>query len=262
MEVFYWAIAFILAVPLPLILIQRNEDKKAKAREQELKAREQELKALEVKINNTLFEISIKHQDALYKKYKQTVTKDDYGNIKTDKWDKEVSYFIDNVITKDAELVSNLQVYCTANDASWYQLIRLAIDKFTAEYVAKKEVDNGHLQIDIDSLDPIAFEHFCADILKANGWSAKVTQASGDQGIDVIGIYNGKKVVFQCKKYSSPVGNKAVQEASAGKNFEGADIAAVVSNQTYTPSAKELAAKIDVYLLHYSELESFGERLK
>ncbi len=220
------------------------------------KAREK----LEKEVNEQLDAILIKHQDALYKKYKQTVIKDDYGNLIKKKWDKEVTYFIDNVVAKNAYLVSKAQELCKASgvDVPWYKLIHLTIDNAITEYAEKKEAFNEHLRVNVDTLDPIAFEHYCADILNANGWSAKVTQATGDQGIDVIGVYNGKKVVFQCKKYSSPVGNKAVQEASAGKNFEGADIAAVVTNQTYTPSAKELAAKIDVYLLHYSELENFG----
>ena len=66
------------------------------------------------------------------------------------------------------------------------------------------------------------------------------------------------EVFLQCKKYSNPVGNKAVQEANAGKGFEGAEVAAVVTNNTYTPSARQLASAIGVYLLHYSELASFG----
>lgn len=105
------------------------------------------------------------------------------------------------------------------------------------------------------------FEHYCADLLKANGWQAQVTQASGDQGIDIIAEYDGKKAVFQCKKYASPVGNKAVQEVIEGKQFCGASIAAVVSNASYTQSAKQLANTTGVYLLHHSELAQFKERL-
>ncbi len=69
------------------------------------------------------------------------------------------------------------------------------------------------------------------------------------------------KAVFQCKKYAQPVGNGAVQEIAAGKQHEQADIAAVVSNATYTPSAKQLAGTTGVYLLHYSELHGFADKL-
>lgn len=87
------------------------------------------------------------------------------------------------------------------------------------------------------------------------------TPASGDQGIDVIASYGNVKAVFQCKKYAQPVGNGAVQEIVAGKQFERADIAAVVSNATFTTSAKQLASTTGVHLLHYSELQGFAEKL-
>ena len=66
---------------------------------------------------------------------------------------------------------------------------------------------------------------------------------------------------FQCKKYTSPIGNKAVQEIIAGKQFVQADIAAVVSNSRYTSSAKQLANVTGVYLLHYSELKQFNKTI-
>jgi restriction system protein len=64
-----------------------------------------------------------------------------------------------------------------------------------------------------------------------------------------------------CKKYSSPVGNKAVQEIAAGKLHQQADHAAVVTNNTYTPSARELAGTNNVKLLHVSELETFAKEV-
>ncbi|MBZ0104616.1 MAG: restriction endonuclease [Sulfuricella denitrificans] len=125
------------------------------------------------------------------------------------------------------------------------------------------EIENPsqHSLIDVDSLDPIQFEHYCADILRNGGWSARVTQASGDQGIDVIATIGNIKAVFQCKKYSQPVGNASVQEIFAGKQHEQAHVAAVVSNATFTSSAKQLASSTGVYLLHYSELDQFSQEL-
>ena len=70
-----------------------------------------------------------------------------------------------------------------------------------------------------------------------------------------------KKAVFQCKLYSSPVGNKAVQEALAGKAFESCDLAFVVSNADYTRAAIELASTTGVHLIHYSELSALDRFL-
>jgi len=46
-----------------------------------------------------------------------------------------------------------------------------------------------------------------------------------------------------------------VQEVIAGREFEKADIAAVVSNSTFTKSAKQLAGAANVLLLHHAELD-------
>ncbi|MBI4842975.1 MAG: restriction endonuclease [Nitrospirae bacterium] len=78
--------------------------------------------------------------------------------------------------------------------------------------------------------------------------------------MDVIANRGNIKAVFQCKKYSKPVGNGAVQEVIAGKKFEKANIAAVVSNTSYTKSAKQLANVAGVHLMHYTELERFANK--
>lgn len=104
------------------------------------------------------------------------------------------------------------------------------------------------------NMTPKEFEDFCADVLDHGGWRASVTKASGDQGVDVVATKKTTKVVFQCKLYSSPVGNKAVQEAIAGKAFLKAQAAAVVSNMHYTPAAQELASATGVRLMHYRDL--------
>jgi hypothetical protein len=51
-------------------------------------------------------------------------------------------------------------------------------------------------------LDPTAFEHECARLLKIAGYDrVTVTKASGDGGIDVIAECGGKRFAVQCKKY-------------------------------------------------------------
>jgi HJR/Mrr/RecB family endonuclease len=107
-----------------------------------------------------------------------------------------------------------------------------------------------------EAMTPIAFEHHCADYLKARGWNARTTRASGDQGVDVIAEKSGVRVAIQCKKQASPVGNKAVQEVYTGMTVIAAHRAAVVSNNTYTPAAREAASATGVKLLHFTELRN------
>jgi restriction system protein len=106
---------------------------------------------------------------------------------------------------------------------------------------------------------PTDFEAACATALERVGWKVRRTGRSGDQGVDLIAERAGRTVVLQCKLYSGPVGNSAVQQVFAGKAFEDAHVAVVVSNSTYTRSACDLAAKNGVLLLHFDQLSSLAE---
>lgn len=94
----------------------------------------------------------------------------------------------------------------------------------------------------LDGMEGHRFEYACADILKMNGFkNVKVTQGSGDYGVDIIAYKNGKKYAVQCKRYSHKLDNKPIQEVKAGLAYYNCDIGAVMTNQYFTEPAKELA---------------------
>lgn len=98
----------------------------------------------------------------------------------------------------------------------------------------------------------IDYEHQCAQYLNLQGFHhVEVTQASQDQGIDIIAWKDDKKYGIQCKYYSGTVGNKAVQEAFTGAKFYNCDIAAVMTTGKFSKSAIELAHEIGVKLWEY-----------
>lgn len=100
-----------------------------------------------------------------------------------------------------------------------------------------------------DAMDGHEFEYYCAALLRQIGFAnVEVTKGSGDQGIDILATKDDVKYGIQCKCYSSDIGNKAVQEAFAGKTFYGCHVAVVLTNRYFTPAAKELAKKNDVIL--------------
>ena len=110
---------------------------------------------------------------------------------------------------------------------------------------------------DYDNMSGEDFEYFCADILRGNGFKdVEVTKASGDHGIDVLAKKDGVKYAIQCKRYSKPVGNKAVQEAYSGKAIYNADVAVVMSNMDFTPQAVEDAKKLKVELWDKNKIYS------
>ena len=105
-----------------------------------------------------------------------------------------------------------------------------------------------------EKMSPEEFEHYCADVLRQRKWDARVTQISADQGVDIVADKRGLRIVIQCKKYSRPVGNYAVQEIVAAIAHENARRGVVVTNSDYTAGARKLAASNDVLLLHHSQL--------
>lgn len=104
------------------------------------------------------------------------------------------------------------------------------------------------------SMTPQEFEHWCKDMLNQQGWQANVVGGAGDQGADVIAKKAGLTLVLQCKYYSAPVGNKAVQEVHAARSYYNATHAAVVTNHTYTRGGVALANRTGVLLLSATEL--------
>ena len=98
-------------------------------------------------------------------------------------------------------------------------------------------------------LDGPEFEAYVALVLADNGFRhVELTKGSGDQGVDILAERNGKTYAIQCKNYAGAVGNFAVQEAFAGAEHYGCDLAAVICPGTFTRGAKELAASTGVLL--------------
>ena len=57
-----------------------------------------------------------------------------------------------------------------------------------------------------------------------------------------------KKYAIQCKRYASNLGNAPVQEVNSGKAIYNCHVGAVMTNQHFTKSAKELAERNGVLL--------------
>ena len=101
----------------------------------------------------------------------------------------------------------------------------------------------------IDLMDGHDFEHWCAEVLRKNGFSdVEVTRGSGDQGVDVTAQKGGIRYAVQCKCYSSDLGNKPVQEVNTGKTIYHCQIGAVMTNRYFTSGAKQAAEATGVLL--------------
>jgi len=113
-----------------------------------------------------------------------------------------------------------------------------------------------------ENMTPQDYEYFCAEILRRTKWEARVTPASGGQGVEVVAEKRGLRIVVQCKKYSKPVGNHAVQEIVAAIAHEAAQHGVVVTNNRFTTGARRLADSNRILLLHHSELFQIDRLLR
>ena len=113
-------------------------------------------------------------------------------------------------------------------------------------YMRRHSSDDDEM---FDDMDGAEFEQYCAELLEAKGFeNVEMTPPSHDYGIDIIADRDGISYAIQCKCYSDPIGIKAIQEAYAGKDYYNAMIGAVMTNQSFTKTAKEFADKLNIIL--------------
>jgi hypothetical protein len=188
------------------------------------------------------------HINTLQRKRRTLIRPGDYGEVIDDQWKKEIRHFIEATVPSE--------VY------DYLELDRKNADPILVDYIDACVEQHAYADAsdtpdhDISTIDGIEYETLCAELLEDAGWNVKRTQTTGDNGIDLIAESDQRTVAIQCKRYSSPVGNKAVQEAYSGMAYVEADEAAVVTNARFTESAKSLGNKLSVKLLHHEQLDT------
>jgi HJR/Mrr/RecB family endonuclease len=98
------------------------------------------------------------------------------------------------------------------------------------------------LQIsNIDKMAGHEFEGYVKSLLAERGFYVQTTKTSGDLGVDLTAEKNGQLVSVQIKRQSKPVSRRAVSDAVAGMAHYKCNAAMVITNNYFTPGAKELA---------------------
>lgn len=203
------------------------------------------------------------HQRALARKRWQLVQPYDYDNIITKKWDKEKRDFISTLLVPHLIDLGHVRPPVPIDK----KFEKIARERLHQQFdpIVEQWAAHGYSS-DNDNIADVTtgqeYEQFCAERLTRNGWRTRLTRSGGDQGIDIIGDLHGLRVVFQCKFYTSPVGDKAVQEALAALFYERADLAVVISNAPFTRSAETLARTRGTILIHHDDIPSLREVVK
>lgn len=121
-----------------------------------------------------------------------------------------------------------------------------------------QEVQKEEIEANIESMTGVEFEVLVEGLVKKMGFEVFPTKASGDGGIDLI-AYNHQpflegKYIIQCKRWNSSIGEPVLRDLYGAMMSERANKGILITNSTFTNSAKEFAKDKPLELID-------GERL-
>lgn len=189
------------------------------------------------------------HREVLASKFKRLCFIDEYGSANVDGWNAEVTRYIERQIAPIARkhgqnpIIGNLHKIVT--DAA----------------VGELKANPDRYAVDVADGDGAGFEDYCAQELERLGLTVVKTDKGADQGVDLIVNNEFLDAVVQCKNYGKPVGNAAVQEVAAGRDFYSRPnaVAVVISRSGFTAAARQLAKATNVLLMDAHDIAKFDE---
>lgn len=116
----------------------------------------------------------------------------------------------------------------------------------------------SHDEPDLYDMDPIAFESLVADLFRAMGMQAVMTQRSNDGGVDVDALdptpIRGGKIVVQVKRYRNTVPPTAVRDLYGTVQDAGANKGVLVTTSGFGPGSHTFARGKPLELISGGEL--------
>lgn len=131
-------------------------------------------------------------------------------------------------------------------------------DRYQADAHRRRDlkISNSGLRA-IDRMSGTEFEEFVAAQLRIAGYSVTPTASTGDYGVDLIAKKDGVRMAVQCKRLAKAVGVAAVQQVVSGSLHHGCNRTVVVTNQTFTKAARQLAITHQCRLVGRTQLRSW-----
>jgi restriction system protein len=195
------------------------------------------------------------HEKSLVSYYNQSRRHDLFGNIDDKRWQSHIDRFLQRQVVPDVENYKSWRASSVGSKTAG------VIDRLTAKSVERLRQENSLERVAVSDLTPLEYEHHCAELIRKTGWEAIVTPAARDGGVDIIAKSENIRLVIQCKKYTKPVGNKAVQEVNSAVRLNGGTVACVVAPSGFTRQAQMEAEGLGIHLLHHSDLPAFVDQI-
>ncbi len=109
------------------------------------------------------------------------------------------------------------------------------------------------------SLRGTRFETALARLYKKTGYSVSQTKGSGDEGIDLILMKDGKKTAVQCKGHKKPIGVGAIRDLYGAMMHFGAESAVLACPAGFTKGVWQFAKNKSIELISASDLVEMAE---
>jgi len=106
----------------------------------------------------------------------------------------------------------------------------------------------------LQAMDPIAFEKYVGTLFAKRGYRVQDTQASADEGIDLIVRQGRRMAVVQCKRYQGSVGQPVVRDLYGVMLHTRANEAYLVTTGTVTAAARRWAEGKPIHLVDQHRL--------
>ena len=108
--------------------------------------------------------------------------------------------------------------------------------------------------LSVDTMTGLEFEQYAAGLLKQNGFHKVRLTERYDFGVDIIADKDGVCWGIQVKRHTGLVKANAVRQVVTGLRVYGCDQAMVITNSTFSVTAKKLAHANDCILVDRSGL--------
>lgn len=122
------------------------------------------------------------------------------------------------------------------------------------------------LLLSLRAMDPAGFERLCQRLLREAGFTqVEVTGRGGDGGVDGAAVLRVNllsfHVLFQCKRWSSPIGSSVVRDFR-GAMVGRADKGLIITTSTFTAEARREAVRDGAATIDLIEGEALCELLR
>ncbi|KUK49930.1 MAG: Restriction endonuclease [Parcubacteria bacterium 33_209] len=112
-----------------------------------------------------------------------------------------------------------------------------------------------------NSLSGKEFELLLVRLFESMGYIVEHCGKIGDQGGDLIINKGQERILIQAKRYSGSIGNKAVQEAVAAKNYYDCNRSVLIGSSDFTSEAIELAKFNNVRLIGKKRITRINSKI-